>query len=404
MADCVFEGMKLIPSGHPKNDMGGGRPTKGQTLATCTHHPRGNRISLWRTAQTVKLTSKGALVFSKHSDRIGAIPMVDLTEIQELELKTNDKKRTTKEDGAVVSLAILGWLSLLASFIFSVFIEFFYAPLLAIVLLGAFNRITTGIEPPQRIEIYLKEGGDVSILNRAYWSTIYQQMALFPLIFYLLLGIAAAGKGIGVFVLDDQELTAWENLAMFPFSLCILGILYYPIAAAIHFRPGIKQDEFRNFCWVLIDQFELYRHLNKNAEQERNFKNWDHEIQQLKQRFDAYQVQLNSIKIEIETLYQNPAASIAIQQIGIATERMLKLACDAHDAKPGNPPSFINYVQWLNKNTDFPSTIFEAAMTIHPHRNHSIHHQHLHADLVLLSLMPLFIEIIDYITETYLGR
>jgi len=283
-----------------------------------------------------------------------------------------------------------------------VFIEFFYAPLLVVSLLGGFNRITAGIDPPESVEISLKKRGHVTILNKAHWSTIYQQMALFPLIFYLLLGIAAVGKGIGVFVLNDQEFTAWENLAMFPVTLCIVGILYYPIAAAIHFRPGIKQDEFRNFCWMLIDQFELHRHLNKSAAEERNFRTWDHEIQQLKQRFDAYQMQLNSIKIEIETLYQNPAASIAIQQIGIATERMLKLACDAHDVTPGNPPSFINYVQWLNKNTDFPSTIFEAAMTIHPHRNHSIHHQHLHADLVLLSLMPLFIEIIDYITDVYL--
>ena len=255
--------MKLIPSGCHKPIMGDGRPTEGQTLATCTHYPRGNRISFWRTAQTVKLTSKGALLFSRHNDRIGALPLIDLTEIQELKMKTNDKKRTLKQDAVIGFLAVLGWLSLLTSFIFSMYIEFFYAPLLVVAFLVGLNRITGGLEPPECVEISLRKGGDVAILNKAYWSTIYQHMTLFPLLFCLLLGIAAVGKGIGIFVLDDHELTAWENLVLFPVTLCIVGVLYYPIAAVIHFRPGIKQDEFRNLlnrnarCWVLIQRFDL---------------------------------------------------------------------------------------------------------------------------------------------------
>ena len=343
--------------------------------------------------QLLKLTSHGTVLFGGHADRIGATSQISINDIQNIKF-TLHNPRSTVDDIKISMLAILGYLTALLSIGLLTVIQppLFITPLLGIFSLALLNKIVSRIDPPQTLIILTKDT-ELNIYNKGHWSCFFQRLSNLLMLFYPLL-IAAAVFDVLVGGFSD-----WQSIVALPLGICLMCTFYIFIYELIHLKSGTKQDDFRQFCYIVEAQHELQKdHLDYETITEQN-KNLRPEIEMLKQLFDQHQVDLQSIKIEIETLSQNPAASVAIQQIGIATERMFRLACELEGGKPGNPPTLFNYIQWLRKHASLSDHVYEASQTILTHRNFVMHNEPQQSEFVLPILLRNFNQILEWYTK-----
>jgi hypothetical protein len=194
----------------------------------------------------------------------------------------------------------------------------------------------------------------------------------------------------------------WANIAGPPLGICILGTFYIFIYELIHLKSGTGQDDFQQFCYIVDSQHRLQKNPPSDENIAEGKKNLHPEIEMLKLLFDKHRAELQSIKIQIETLSLNPAASVSIQQIGIATERMFKLACELEGGKPGKPPTLTNYIQWLRKNARLSDHVYEASIQILIFRNFVMHNEDQQSEVALPALLQNFNQILEWYTKNYL--
>ncbi|MBT5844022.1 MAG: hypothetical protein HOH79_03435, partial [Euryarchaeota archaeon] len=256
----------------------------------------------------------------------------------------------------------------------------FITPFLGIFLLALMNKILSRIDPPQTLTIQTNDT-ELNIYNKGHWSGFFQRLSNLLLLFYPLLFAAVV-----VDVLFGG-FSDWANNLALPLGICGLGTFYIFIYEIIHLKNGTGQEDFQQFCYIIERQHRLQKDHSGDENIAEAKKNLHPEFEMLKQLFDKHQAELQSIKIEIETLSLNPAASVSIQQIGIATERMLRLACESEGGKPGKPPTLSNYIQWLKKNALHFNHVHESSQIILLYRNSAMHDDPKQSEFVLPALL-----------------
>ena len=375
--------------------MGGGTGPH-HVLAQCFHHPAGNSITFTKKTQVVELTSEGTVFFGGHTDRIGALSQISINDIQRTRF-TLHKPRSFVSDVMIAMLAILGNLTAIISLLSVSALPppLFVTPILGIFLLALMNKILTRIDPPQTLIIQTNDS-ELSIYNKGHWSDFFQRLSNLLLLFYPLLITTA------VLAIPFGGFSDWESVATPPLVICFMGTFYIFIYELIHLKIGTGQEDFQQFCYIVESQHRLQKNPPSHESIAEAKKNLHPEFEMLKQLFDKHQAELQSIKIEIETLSLNPAASVSIQQIGIATERMLRLACESEGGKPGKPPTLSNYIQWLKKNARHFNHVYESSQIIHSYRNFAMHDEPKQSEFVLPALLQNFNEILEWYTKNYL--
>ena len=374
----------------------GGDTSSHHVLAQCFHHPAGNSITFTKKPQVLELTSDGTVFFGGHTDRIGAISQISINDIQRTRF-TLHKPGSFVSDIMISTLVILGYLTAIIaiSTVATVPPPLFYTPILGIFLLALMNKILSRIDPPQTLTIQTNDT-ELNIYNKGHWSGFFQRLSNLLLLFYPLL-IAAAVVDVLFGGFSD-----WANIVGPPLGICALGTFYIFIYEIIHLKSGTGQEDFQQFCYIIESQHRLQKNRLGDETIAEGKNNLQHEIEMLKQLFDKHQAQLQSIKIQIETLSLNPAASVSIQQIGIATERMFKLACELEGGKPGKPPTLRNYIQWLRKNAGLSDHVYEASQIILLFRNFVMHNEDQQSEVALPGLLQNFNQILEWYTKNYL--
>ena len=374
----------------------GGDTGSHHVLAQCIHHPGGNSITFTKKPQVLKLTSEGTVLFGRHTDRIGAPSQISINDIQNTRC-TLQKRRSFVSDVKIAMLAILGNLTAIIAMwtVATVPPPLFVTPIFGIFLLAIMNKILSRIDPPQTLIIQTNDS-ELNIYNKGHWSGFFQRLSNLLLLFYPLL-IASAVVDIIFGGFSD-----WGNIAGPPLGICILGTFYIFIYELIHLKSGTGQEDFQQFCYIIESQHRLQKNRPGDETIAEGKKNLHPEIEMLKQLFDKHQAELQSIKIQIETLSLNPAASVSIQQIGIATERMFKLACELEGGKPGKPPTLRNYIQWLRKNAQLSDNVYEASLLILQFRNFVMHNEDQQSEVALPALLQNFNQILEWYTKNYL--
>jgi len=374
----------------------GGDTSSHHVLAQCFHHPAGNSITFTKKPQVLELTSDGTVFFGGHTDRIGAISQISINDIQRTRF-TLHKPGSFVSDIMISTLVILGNLTAIIAILTVATVPppLFYTPILGIFLLALMNKILSRIDPPQTLTIQTNDT-ELNIYNKGHWSGFFQRLSNLLLLFYPLL-IAAAVVDVLFGGFSD-----WANIVGPPLGICALGTFYIFIYELIHLKSGTGQEDFQQFCYIIESQHRLQKNRLGDETIAEGKKNLQHEIEMLKQLFDKHQAQLQSIKIQIETLSLNPAASVSIQQIGIATERMFKLACELEGGKPGKPPTLRNYIQWLRKNAGLSDHVYEASQIILLFRNFVMHNEDQQSEVALPGLLHNFNQILEWYTKNYL--
>jgi len=374
----------------------GGDTESHHVLAQCIHHPGGNSITFTKKPQVLKLTSEGTVLFGGHTDRIGATSQISINDIQNTRF-TLQKPRSFVSDVKIAMLAILGNLTAIIAMwtVAEMPPPLFVTPIFGIFLLAIMNKILSRIDPPQTLIIQTNDS-ELNIYNKGHWSGFFQRLSNLLLLFYPLL-IASAVVDIIFGGFSD-----WANIAGPPLGICILGTFYIFIYELIHLKSGTGQKDFQQFCYIIESQHRLQKNRPGEETIAEGKKNLHPEIEMLKQLFDKHQAELQSIKIQIETLSLNPAASVSIQQIGIATERMFKLACELEGGKPGKPPTLSNYIQWLRKNARLSDHVYEASLLILQFRNFVMHNDDQQSEVALPALLQNFNQILEWYTKNYL--
>jgi len=374
----------------------GGDTGSHHVLAQCIHHPGGNSITFTKKPQVLKLTSEGTVLFGGHTDRIGATSQISINDIQNTRF-TLHKPRSFVSDVKIAMLAILGNLTAFIAMwtVAEVPPPLFVTPIFGIFLLAIINKILSRIDPPQTLIIQTNDS-ELNIYNKGHWSGFFQRLSNLLLLFYPLLIVTV------VVDIIFGGFSDWAYIVAPPLGICILGTFYIWIYELIHLKSGTGQDDFQQFCYIVESQHRLQKNPPSDESIAEAKKNLHPEFEMLKQLFDKHQAELQSIKIEIETLSLNPAASVSIQQIGIATERMLRLACESEGGKPGKPPTLSNYIQWLKKNARHFNHVYESSQIIHSYRNFAMHDEPKQSEFVLPALLQNFNEILEWYTKNYL--
>ena len=374
----------------------GGDTSSHHVLAQCIHHPAGNSITFTKKPQVLELTSDGTVFFGGHADRIGAISQISINDIQRTRF-TLHKPGSFVSDIMISTLVILGNLTAIIAILTVVTVPppLFYTPILGIFLLALMNKILSRIDPPQTLTIQTNDT-ELNIYNKGHWSDFFQRLSNLLLLFYPLLITTA------VLAIPFGGFSDWESVATPPLVICFMGTFYIFIYELIHLKIGTGQEDFQQFCYIVESQHRLQKNPPSYETIAEGKKNLHPEIEMLKQLFDKHQAELQSIKIQIETLSLNPAASVSIQQIGIATERMFKLACELEGGKPGKPPTLMNYIQWLRKNARLSDHVFEAADNIRLRRNFVMHNEDRDSEIALPVLLHNFNRILEWYTKNYL--
>jgi hypothetical protein len=374
----------------------GGDTGSHHVLAQCIHHPGGNSITFTKKPQVLKLTSEGTILFGGHTDRIGATSQISINDIQNTRF-TLHKPRSFVSDVKIAMLAILGNLTAIIAMwtIAEVPPPLFVTPIFGIFLLAIINKIVSRIDPPQTLIIQTNDS-ELNIYNKGHWSGFFQRLSNLLFLFYPLLIVTA------VVDIIFGGFSDWANIAGPPLGICILGTFYIFIYELIHLKSGTGQDDFQQFCYIVDSQHRLQKNPPSDENIAEGKKNLHPEIEMLKLLFDKHRAELQSIKIQIETLSLNPAASVSIQQIGIATERMFKLACELEGGKPGKPPTLTNYIQWLRKNARLSDHVYEASIQILIFRNFVMHNEDQQSEVALPALLQNFNQILEWYTKNYL--
>jgi len=364
-------------------------------LSQCIHYPSGNNIIFTKKTQVLKLTSDGTVSIGGNVDRIGALDKISIKDIQNIKFALHKARRPFVDDIKISMLAIFGYFTALISLVGAmaspVATPLLVSPLFGIFLIAQMNKILSSLDPAQTLTIQTNDT-ELNIYNKGYWSGYYRRLSFLMMLFYPMLIVLWLIDGLSGGSLGVEFITGMASL---PSIMCTFYIFIYEI---INRKHGNHMKDFERFCYIIRSQHLLLKD-HSIAEAKRDL---HPEFNMLKQLFDKHQAELQSIKIEIETLSLNPAASVSIQQIGIATERMLMLACETEGGKPGKPPTLCNYIQWLGKNVLHFNHVYESSQIILAYRNFVMHGQPKQSEIVLPVLLQNFNQILEWYTNNYL--